>query len=127
LRDEIAQIAIDRHVRRWAGWFGHSFRSIRRKAEQTGARFRDNARLDEGGTMRTYVIAIAATVVAVSAGCAAPDPQKDAEAQPERIYRTGSNIPVKDYGAANIEVSKPDPADTAMRPGTGVLGRKPGG
>jgi len=77
--------------------------------------------------MRTYVIAIAATVVAVSAGCAAPDPQKDAEAQPERIYRTGSNIPVKDYGAANIEVSKPDPADTAMRPGTGVLGRKPGG
>jgi hypothetical protein len=87
----------------------------------------DNARLDEGGTMRTYVIVLAACAVAVSAGCASPDPQKDAEAQPERIYRTGSNIPVKDYGAANIEVSKPDPADTALRPGTSVLNRKPGG
>jgi hypothetical protein len=42
-----------------------------------------------------------------------------------RIYRTGSNIPVKDYGAANIEVGKPDAADPLMRPGTRVLGRKP--
>jgi type IV pilus biogenesis protein CpaD/CtpE len=77
--------------------------------------------------MRTYVAVLAACVVAISAGCASPDPQRDAEAQPEKIYRTGSNIPVKDYGAANIEVSKPDPADAALRPGTGIMGRKGGG
>ena len=77
--------------------------------------------------MRTYVVVLAACVVAISAGCASPDAQKDAEAQPERIYRTGSNIPVKDYGAANIEVSKPDASDTALRPGTSVMGRKGGG
>ena len=77
--------------------------------------------------MRAYVIVLAASVVAVSAGCASPDAQRNAEAHPERIYRTGSNIPVKDYGAANIEASKPDAADTAFRPGTSVLGRKGGG
>jgi hypothetical protein len=61
------------------------------------------------------------------AGCASPSPQHDADWQPEKIYRTGSNIPTKDYGAANIEIGKPDVGTPMDRPGAGVLGRKPGG
>jgi hypothetical protein len=76
--------------------------------------------------MRLRATVIAAGVLALCVGCASQPPEKDAESRPEKVYRTGSNIPTKDYGAANIEVARPDPADSALRPGTGVLGRKPG-
>jgi hypothetical protein len=59
-------------------------------------------------------------------GCTSPSPEHDADWQPEKIYRTGSNIPAKDYGAANIEIGRPDVAAPMNRPGTSVLGRKPG-
>lgn len=72
-------------------------------------------------------IAVAAAVLMLLAGCALQPPEKDAELRPEKVYRTGSNIPSKDYGAANIEVGKPDEAHPLQRPGAGVLGRKPGG
>jgi|GEM_PF-3070654 hypothetical protein len=76
--------------------------------------------------MRLRIIVVAA-VLALLSGCAPQPPQADAEWRPEKIYRTGSNIPAKDYGAENIEVGKPGAADSMIRPGTGVLGRKPGG
>lgn len=70
---------------------------------------------------------VAAAAVMLFAGCASQEPQKDAEYRPEPIYRTGSNIPTKDYGADNIEVGKPDAANPIVRPGSSVIGRKPGG
>jgi len=76
--------------------------------------------------MRLRIIVVAA-VLALLSGCAPQPPQADAEWRPEKIYRTGSNIPTKDYGAANIEIGKPDVGTPMDRPGAGVLGRKPGG
>ena len=57
--------------------------------------------------MISRIIVVAAVVASLS-GCAPQPPEADAEWQPEKIYRTGSNIPARDYGAANIEVGKPD-------------------
>ena len=75
---------------------------------------------------RTIAGAAGALAALLLAACAsAPDQSTDAPEQ--KIYRTGSNIPVKDYGGANIEVGKPDVATPLDRPGAGVLGRKPGG
>jgi len=65
--------------------------------------------------------------VLLFAGCASQDPQKDDDYKPEPIYRTGSSIPAKDYGAANIDVGKPDAANPLVRPGSSVVGKKPGG
>jgi hypothetical protein len=52
---------------------------------------------------------------------------KDADWQPQKIYRTGSNIPTKDYGAANIDVGTTDVSSPMNRPAAGALTRKPGG
>ncbi|HSU44940.1 MAG TPA: hypothetical protein VLN42_12045 [Casimicrobiaceae bacterium] len=60
------------------------------------------------------------------AACASA-PDQSADAREQKIYRTGSNIPVKDYGGANIDVGKPDVATPLNRPGASVLDRKPGG
>ena len=70
---------------------------------------------------------VVAALVLTCVGCESTPPQQDAEYQAPKIYRTGSNIPTKDYGAENIEVSKPNAADSTLRPGASVLGRKPGG
>ena len=75
--------------------------------------------------VRTSLLAMGAMLA--FAGCAAQDPQKDADYRPDPIYRTGSNIPTKDYGAANVEVVKPDAANPIVRPGSSVIGNKPGG
>jgi len=72
----------------------------------------------------TSFVAIGALLL--FAGCASQEPPKDDDYKPEPIYRTGSNIPTKDYGAANIEVGKPSTANPLVRPGTSVLGTKPG-
>jgi hypothetical protein len=50
-----------------------------------------------------------------------------AEAAPERIYRTGSNIPAKDYGGANVEVASPEVINPVNRPMPNVMNKKPGG
>jgi hypothetical protein len=66
------------------------------------------------------------SVLLLTAGCASTKDQT-AEAAPEKIYRTGSNLPVKDYGSANIEVASPDVINPANRPMPTVIHKKPGG
>lgn len=76
-------------------------------------------------TSRVTVVAGVA-VGLMCAACASMSPEQDASLRPEKIYRTGSNIPAKDYGAENVEVAKPDASSSINRPGMGVLSRKPG-
>jgi len=63
--------------------------------------------------------------LALCAGCA-ETPHQEADWQAPKIYRTGSNIPVKDYGAEKIEVASPDIINPSNRPMANVLGKKPG-
>ena len=60
------------------------------------------------------------------AACASA-PEQSAEPREAKIYRTGSNIPVKDYGAESIEVHTGDIVNPANRPMQGVANKKPGG
>ena len=69
---------------------------------------------------------VAIGAVLLFAGCVSQSPPKDDDYKAEPTYRTGSNIPTKDYGAANVEVGKPSTANPLVRPGTSVLGTKPG-
>ena len=71
--------------------------------------------------------AIAAALAALLLIACASAPEQSADAREQKVYRTGSNLPAKDYGAANIEVGKPDATNPMQRPGASVLGRKPGG
>ena len=75
---------------------------------------------------RTIAGTTSALAALLLAACASA-PGQSADAPEQKYYRTGSNIPVKDYGAANIEIGKPDIATPIDRPGASVLGRKPGG
>ena len=75
---------------------------------------------------RTNAAIAAAMLLGLCAGCAST-PEQDSQYREERMYRTGSNIPVKDYGDANIEVVKPDAANPIIRPGSSVVGKKPAG
>lgn len=69
---------------------------------------------------------VAAMVMTLCAACAStPDPP--AEAREARIYRTGSNLPAKDYGAANIEQRGAEIINPINRPMAPVMNRKPGG
>lgn len=77
--------------------------------------------------MRFRTTAIVAAGLVLAAACASPSPEKDADWHPEKIYRTGSNIPTRDYGAENIEVGKTDVSDSMNRPMGNVVGKKPGG
>lgn len=61
-------------------------------------------------------LAGALSLVGFCSGCATPEQTTDADAYTPRVYRTGSNIPVKDYGAANIEVAPPDIVNPIHRP-----------
>jgi hypothetical protein len=70
--------------------------------------------------------AITLSAVLWTAACASTHDQT-AEAVPEKIYRTGSNIPAKDYGAANVEVASPDVINSVNRPTPSVMNKKPGG
>ena len=52
----------------------------------------------------------------IFAGCATPPAHSaDTDYYAPHIYRTGSNIPVKDYGAENMEVGTPIIANPAER------------
>jgi hypothetical protein len=63
---------------------------------------------------------VAMLVSTTLTGCATPERQADAAHYAPHIYRTGSNLPVKDYGAENMEVGVPvvaNPADRLPRCG----------
>lgn len=75
---------------------------------------------------RTCAFTAGALVLLLFGACASTS--KQASHYPEeKIYRTGSNIPVKDYGAANIEVTSPAIIDPINRPTANVSNKKPGG
>ena len=61
-------------------------------------------------------LAGALSLVGFCSGCATPERTADADVYTPRVYRTGSNIPVKDYGGANIEVAPPDIVNPIHRP-----------
>jgi hypothetical protein len=73
-----------------------------------------------------FRFAVTLAAVLLTAACASTKDQT-AEAAPEKIYRTGSNIPAKDYGSANIEVASPDVVNPVNRPMPSVMNKKPGG
>jgi hypothetical protein len=75
---------------------------------------------------RKRALIVAVGVVAGCGACATPDKTADADAYAPRVYRTGSNLPVKDYRAANIEVAPPDVVNPANRLPMGT-NRPPGG
>ena len=62
------------------------------------------------------------------AGCTTtPQQTADEEYHAPKLYRTGSNIAVKDYGSENIEIRSGEILNPANRPMQGVLSKKPGG
>jgi hypothetical protein len=60
------------------------------------------------------------------AACASA-PEQSAEPREAKIYRTGSNLPAKDYGSDNIQVRSGEILNPTNRPMQGVLSKKPGG
>jgi hypothetical protein len=62
------------------------------------------------------VPALAALAMAtLLAGCAAPDDTATQNAKPEKYYRTGSNIPVKDAPPPAMTQEEKDRAAESMR------------
>lgn len=60
---------------------------------------------------------IAVSALLLCAACAStPQQSADADYQAPKVYRTGSNIAVKDYGAANIDVVDPKDVKAMIRP-----------
>lgn len=76
--------------------------------------------------METGSLVACASVLLLCTACASL-PEQTSEYREQKHYRTGSNIPSKDYGAANIDVASPDIINPMNRPMGAVLGRKPGG
>jgi hypothetical protein len=72
-------------------------------------------------------LATTLALVVTCAGCATPEQVADTDSYSTHIYRTGSNIPVKDYGAANIEVAPPDVVNPINRPMGQMRPRSGGG
>jgi hypothetical protein len=62
---------------------------------------------------------------ALGAACASV-PEDEAESYTPKIYRTGSNLPVKDYGAENLEIRSAEIINPANRSPVPVK-KKPGG
>jgi hypothetical protein len=65
-------------------------------------------------------------VVLACTGCASIS-EPTSEYREEKIYRTGSNLPVKDYGGANVEQRGPEIINPINRPLAPVMNRKPAG
>jgi ABC-type oligopeptide transport system substrate-binding subunit len=70
---------------------------------------------------------IAAALTALLLTACASGPEQSADAREQKYYRTGSNIPTRDYGAGPIEVGKPGVADSMNRPMGNISNKKPGG
>jgi len=64
--------------------------------------------------------------LALCIGCTSI-PDQTSEAREEKFYRTGSNIPVKDYGSANIEQRGAEIVNPINRPMAPVMNKKPAG
>lgn len=61
--------------------------------------------------------AVVAWVALLGAGCAtAPEQPDEVGYYAPKVYRTGSNIPVKDYGTERIEIRGPDVINPINRP-----------
>jgi len=73
---------------------------------------------------RVSLAVLSSLVVCV--GCASM-PDQTSEAREDKFYRTGSNIPVKDYGGANIEQRGAEIINPINRPMAPVMNKKPGG
>ena len=77
--------------------------------------------------MKTPALALAIlSSLVVCVGCA-QTPDQTSEAHEDKFYRTGSNIPVKDYGSANIEQRGAEIVNPINRPMAPVMNKKPGG
>jgi len=77
--------------------------------------------------MKNPALSIAVlTSLVVCVGCAST-PDTTSDLREDKIYRTGSNIPVKDYGGANIEQRGAEVINPINRPMAPVLNKKPGG
>jgi hypothetical protein len=97
--------------------------ATRMRGAATGAaRIPEEARMDFAVRIAPWAALLS---IALCAACA-ETPQQAADAHAAKIYRTGSNIPVKDYGAENFDVANPDVINPSNRPMANVLGRKPG-
>jgi ABC-type uncharacterized transport system auxiliary subunit len=70
--------------------------------------------------LRLASLALAASIAALLTGCAGVDTQPSAEARPQKVYRTGSNLPVKDDDGSVVSV-RPD----ALQPILGAPGASP--
>ena len=75
---------------------------------------------------RKLVFAVAGMSLLLLSACA-ETPEKKSDYHEEPIYRTGSNIPLKDYRPDNVEVVKPDVINPLNRPMPSVIGKKPAG
>ena len=65
--------------------------------------------------MSIRILLTAAFALLLAACAALPKESADVESYARREYRTGSNIPVKDYGAQNVEVLRPEAINPVNR------------
>jgi hypothetical protein len=75
---------------------------------------------------RQVVFAIAGISLLLVSACA-KTPEKKSEYHEEPLYRTGSNIRLKDHWPDNVEVVKPDVLNPRNTPMPNVIGKKPAG
>ena len=75
---------------------------------------------------RTSVGIAGVMALLLCAACASTSGQ-ESEYREKKFYRTGSNIPAKDYGAENTEVRNSDIINPANRPMAPVSNKKGGG
>ena len=68
----------------------------------------------------------AAWLAVLCSSCALP-PQKTADAPEEKVYRTGSHLPVKDGQATDVKTVDPTTIQTDRPRGIGSPGVRPGG
>jgi hypothetical protein len=59
-------------------------------------------------TVRQLAALVAIIGVAFLFGCASTPDDKDAEARTEKVYRTGSNIPVRDRDVSEVKSMSQD-------------------
>ena len=71
--------------------------------------------------------AVAGTMILLLCAACASAPGQESEYHEKKFYRTGSNIPAKDYGAESTEVRNSDMINPVNRPMAPVSGKKPGG
>ena len=74
---------------------------------------------------RTNAVIAGAMALLMCAACAST-PDQESEYHEKKFYRTGSNIPAKDYGAENTEVRNSDIINPANRPMAPVSNKKAG-